>query len=132
MKKLILAAALAASLGAAHADQGDITLHTVSVHVGVTGLNNINPGIAYDVRDDVRVGALYNSYNKPSLYVAKLIPIKRRLRIGLGVITGYTWRDNDVYGKTTGILPLLAVEADLLPGVSVIWFGQAISLELKF
>ena len=130
MKKLILAAALAALTGSALADGW--TVHTRSMHFGVDGLNNNNPGLAYDVRPDVRVGALYNSYKKPSLYAAKIIPLNRYMRVGLGVITGYTWRDGDIHGKTTGILPLLAVEADLAPNISVIWLGQAINLEVKF
>jgi hypothetical protein len=137
MKFTLLAAAMALGFSYAFdasAEQGDWTIHTVSVHAGVTGLNNFNPGLAYDVRDDLRVGALYNSYEKPSLYVAKLFNIKKRFRAGVGVISGYKWDSdqNDVTGKTTGILPLVAAEFDIAPNISILWFGQAFNLEVKF
>lgn len=134
MKKTLLAIALLGGWANAFAQGNGWTVHTVSVHAATQGLNNINPGIAYDVRDDLRVGAIYNSYKKPSLYVAKLFNVRKRFRAGLGVISGYTW-DNDkggVYGKTSGILPLVAAEFDLAPGVSLLWFGEAFNLEVKF
>ena len=109
----------------------DVTVHTVSTHVGVSGMNNINPGIGIDYRD-VRFGALYNSFEKPSVYGAYIVPLHPRVRVGLGAVTGYEYRDGGFYGKTTGVLPLFAVEADITDNVSVLWFGRAINLELKF
>jgi hypothetical protein len=136
MKFTLLAAAMALGFSYtfdASAEQGDWTAHTVSVHVGVTGLNNFNPGLAYDVRDDLRVGALYNSYKKPSLYVAKLFNVGNRFRAGVGVVSGYKWESGEgVSGKTSGILPLVAAELDITNNVSIIWFGQAFNLEVKF
>lgn len=117
----------------AHADS-KWTIHTVSTHLITDDMNNVNPGLAYDVREDIRIGALYNSYNRPSLYAAKIFPIHDRVRVGLGVITGYGWDsdEHDVYGKTTGVIPLLALELDVTKHVSIIWFGEALNLELKF
>lgn len=136
MKKTIIALALALSAAGAHADQGDITVHTLSMHFGSNAdqMNNINPGIAYDIRDDLRVGALYNSYYKPSLYVAKVIRLNRRLSAGLGVISGYKWssQERDVVGETYSIIPMLAVEARISDNVSVLWFGQAFNLQVRF
>ena len=114
------------------ADEGDITVHTASVHVGASGLNNINPGIAYDLKDRLRLGALLNSFKKPSVYAAYLIPLGTKVRVGVGVITGYEYKDGRVLGKTASAIPMLAVEVDITDHVSVLWFGQALNLELKF
>jgi hypothetical protein len=136
----------------ARAEQGDITLHTVSAHVGVSGLNNINPGVGYDLTDNVRVGGFYNSYRKPSAYVAAFLNIHPRFRVGAGVISGYSFQSEDdetlksadkpecsgLCGNASGVLPLVAAEFDIVPqkgsrpGVSVVWFGQALNLEVKF
>ena len=109
------------------------TVHTVSYHVGADDLNNVNVGLGYDIAENVRIGALYNSYSKPSAYAAAFVSLNKRVRIGAGVITGYAigedWR---LEGKTTSILPLAAAEVDLTEHVSVIWFGQALNLALKF
>lgn len=134
MKKSILAMALALGLSTAAAGN-DWTIHTVSVHVGVEDLNNLNPGIGYNVTDDIRVGAFYNSYKLPSVYAAKLIPLHPRVRLGLGAITGYKLVSPDeglIVGKATGVVPLLAIEADITDNVSVIWFGRALNLEVRF
>jgi hypothetical protein len=118
------------------AAEGDVTVHTVSTHIGVSGLNNINPGVAYDVTDNFRVGALVNSYKKPSAYAALMIPMGDRLRIGAGVISGYRFSKGDedgmVQGHTAGLVPLVAVEVDITKRLSAVWMGQAINLEVKF
>ena len=114
------------------ADAGDITVHTVSVHVGASGLNNINPGVAYDLTDRLRLGALLNSFGKPSAYAAYLIPLGTKVRVGVGAVTGYQYKDGRVLGKTASAIPMLAVEVDVTKHVSVLWFGQALNLELKF
>lgn len=137
MKATVIALAVslvALSAAECQAREGGWTVHTVSAHVATRGLNNFNPGIAYDVRDDLRVGGLYNSYEKPSFYVAKLFNVRKRFRAGLGIISGYTWDqdERDVVGKTSGILPFVAAEFDLAPGVSLLWFGEAFNLEVKF
>lgn len=139
---LPLALAIGVTFAAdSHADKaGDWTIHTVSAHVGVSGLNNVNPGVGYNVTDGLRVGALYNSYKKPSAYVAGFIdfpPGQNRVRVGGGLISGYTFDTSDtadslITGKTTGIVPLVAVEVDITKNVSVVWFGQAFNLEVKF
>jgi len=117
------------------AEQGDITLHTVSAHVGISGLNNINPGIGYDLSDTVRVGAFYNSYRKPAVYALRIFPVTSRLRVGLGVVTGYRLREEHgdlvTSGKATSVLPALAVEFDITRRLSLAVLGQAINLEVK-
>ena len=115
----------------AEAAEGDITIHTVSTHIGVSGLNNINPGVAYDVTDRLRVGVLRNSFKKPSAYAALMWALHDRVHLGVGVISGYGIEDGAIIGKTAGIIPLLAVELDITDHVSVVWMGQAINLELK-
>lgn len=117
------------------ADQaGDWTIHTVSVHVGVSGLNNVNPGVGYNVTDHLRVGAFWNSYNKPSAYATGWFDLHPRVRVGAGLASGYTFVPGtwQVEGKTTGLVPVLAAEVDITDHVSVGWFGQALNLELKF
>ena len=132
--KTILAIALSATLGLAQADQGDWTVHTVSAHLITEDMNNFNPGLAYDITDNYRVGGLYNSFEKPSLYVARIFDVHSRVRVGAGIISGYKWDSdqNDVVGKTASVLPFLAVEVDVTDNVSVIWFGEALNLEVKF
>jgi len=136
MKRAALILALLA--GNVHAEGW--TLHTVSYHVQLPGgrdvddLNNFNPGLGYDVTEHARIGALYNSYKKPSVYGALFLPLGERFRIGAGIISGYTF-DSDtrrVKGKAAGIVPLVAAELDLTKHVSVAWFGQAFNLELKW
>ena len=118
------------------AEQGDITVHTVSTHIGVSGLNNINPGVAYDVTDNFKINDLVNSYKKPSLYAALMVPMGDRLRIGAGVISGYRFSKGDedgmVRGSTAGIVPLVAIEVDITKRFSAVWMGQAVNLEVKF
>jgi len=115
-----------------NAAEGDVTVHTVSTHLGGSGLNNINPGVAYDLSDRLRLGALLNSFKKPSVYAAYLIPLGTRVRAGVGAVTGYQYKDGQVLGKTASAIPMLAVEVDVTKHVSVLWFGQALNLELKF
>ena len=129
---LALACAISYVAGDANAEQGDITLHTVSLHVGASGLNNLNPGAAYGVTDHVRIGALYNSYRKPSAYVFYIHPLTDRLRLAGGVISGYRYSGGRLYGKTASAVPAIALEYDVTKQLSVVWFGQAFSLEIKY
>jgi len=113
--------------------QADWTVHTVSDHLKTTGLNNINPGIAYDFTPNFRAGGLYNSYHRPSFYAVGLAHVNSRLRLGAGVISGYKLHGKDVgKGSDTSIIPLIAVEYDLTKHVSIAWFGEVLNLELKF
>ena len=132
---LSLAIALAASQAVAE-DAGTWTIHTVSAHIGVSGLNNVNPGAGYNLTRHIRVGGFYNSYEKPSLYAAAFGDINSRVRIGAGLVSGYTFdTDSDegfLSGKTSGVVPLLALEVDITRNLSLAWFGQAINLEVKF
>jgi len=99
------------------------TVHTVSMHYQDHGqYNNINPGIAYDVFKYARVGAVVNSFYHLSTYAAAIIPVSRKMRIGLGVVTGYKG----------GPLPMVSVEYDIRPGLSILWFGTALNMEIKF
>lgn len=127
----IAALALIAGILIPAVSQAEVTLHTVSYHVGVSGMNNFNPGIAYQHKD-VRVGVLYNSFKLPTAYGAYIIPVHERVRFGVGAVTGYEWRDGGIYGKATGVLPLVAAEIDITDNVSVLWFGRALNLEVKF
>lgn len=118
----------------ARSEQGDWTIHTVSAHVGVSGLNNVNPGVGYDVTDNLRIGGFYNSYRKPSAYALGFFEVHPRFRVGAGVISGYTFTPGtwEVEGKTAGLIPAVAAELDITNNVSVVWFGQAFNLEVKF
>lgn len=105
------------------ADQGNWTVHTVSMHFSNDEeLNNINPGVAYDLFEYMRIGGVVNSYKRLSLYAVGIIPITHRLRVGVGTVNGY---DN-------GPQPMAAIEYDILPDLSILWFGKAINMELKF
>ncbi len=129
---IIISALMLFGSSATYGAEGDVTIHTVSTHVGVKGLNNINPGVAYDLTDRLRLGALLNSYKKPSAYAAYMIPILPRLRVGIGAISGYQLNGMRISGKTASVIPLFAVEVDVLKNISVVWMGQAINLEVKF
>jgi len=105
------------------ADQGGWTVHTVSMHFATDEeLNNINPGVAYDPFDHMRIGGVVNSYKQLSLYAVGIVPITPRLRIGMGGVSGYG----------DGIKSMLAVEYDIRSDLSILWFGKAINMELKF
>jgi hypothetical protein len=134
IKLTAIAAALALSASVQADQAGEWTVHTVSAHVGVSGLNNINPGIGYNVSEYIRLGALYNSYKKPSAYAVGFYDLHPRFRVGAGLISGYTFEPGtfQVTGKTAGIVPLIAAEVDITKHVSVVWFGQAFNLEVKF
>jgi len=123
---------LLAVSGAVQAAKGDITVHTVSTHFGANGMNNINPGIAYNVHDRVRFGALVNSFKLPSAYGAYLLPVTEDIRLGFGLVTGYQFKDGRILGKTNSVIPLFAVEVDVIKNVSVLWFGTAVNVTLKF
>ena len=138
MKQTLIAIALAASfcgIQVAKAEQGDISVHTLTAHVGVSGLNVVTPGVGYDLTDNVRIGGLVrNSYGFKSVYVLGYNRLNKYVSVGAGAISGYTW-DGDagqVVGKAGGVIPLLAAEFHLHENVSVTWFGQAFNLTLKF
>lgn len=100
-------------------------MHLVSTHPGQSGLNNINPGIAYNVTDDIRIGAVRNSYKRLSLYVMEVYSVTDRLRIGAGAASGYEAE----FGSP--IIPVVAVEYDITDSFSVVWFGLAFNLEWR-
>lgn len=130
---IALALGLTAALATdAHSAEGGWTVHTVSVHVGASGLNNFNPGVGYALTDNFRVGALYNSYKVPSAYALGIYNVNSRFRVGAGVISGYTYNNGAVSGKASGVLPAVAAELDITKRLSVVWFGQAFNLEFKF
>ena len=138
MKQTLIAIALAASfcgIQTARAEQGDISVHTLTAHIGVSGLNVVTPGIAYDISDNVRVGGLVrNSYGFKSAYILGYTHLNKYVSVGAGVISGYTW-DGDagqVVGQKNGVIPLLAAEFRITDHVAVTWFGQAFNLTLKF
>lgn len=145
MKTIFQIVVLTASLsGNATAEKGDVTIHTVSAHMGAPdGLNNLNFGMGFDVTNNVRIGGFYNSYSEPSAYAAAFVTIPNtggRLRVGGGAISGYAIGDNwRLKGDAKSVLPFVAAEVDIIrvkrgrkPGVTLGWFGQAINLEVKF
>ncbi len=121
--KYIIALYLFLAVSPLYADQGDWTAHTVSMHFNNDEeLNNINPGAAYDLFKYMRIGGVINSYKHLSLYAVGIIPITHRLRVGVGVVNGYN----------NGPQPMAALEYDIRPNLSILWFGKAINMELKF
>lgn len=111
----------------------EVTIHTVSVHLVTSGMNNINPGIGYDI-GPVRVGALYNSYKRPGFYAIAIAPITPRFRIGAGVISGYRFdSENRVLMQDDNhFIPYIAAEYDVTKSLSVAWMGEVLNLEYKF
>jgi len=108
--------------------QDNWTLHTVSIHPGQSGMNNINIGVAYNVTDNIRIGAVHNSYEKVSLYVVNITTINDNWRIGTGVASGY----RSEFWSSSPVIPVISVEYDITDNLSVLWFGTAINLEVKF
>jgi len=133
MKKTILALALA--LSAPLAAAGEVVVHTGSVHFGpgTDGLNNFNPGLGYDF-GSYQVGGFYNSYELPSFYGAWKWNVTDRISFGVGAITGYTWDSDEhhITGKRNGVIPLVAVGFRVTKHIGLTYFGQAISLEVRF
>ena len=138
LKAVVFVAILALGwpINEARAEQGDITVHTVSHHLQSDGLNNVNPGVAYDVTDHIRVGALYNSYKNPGAYVAAIYPMNDRVRIGAGLISWYKFQEGTIAQSDFGVIPMVAVEVDIIQtkryAVSGIWFGETLNLQIKF
>ena len=136
MKQTLIAIALAASfcgIQTVRAEQGDISVHTLTAHVGISGLEVFTPGVAYDLSDNVRVGGLWrNSYGFKSAYILGYHRLNKYVSVGAGVISGYTWDDGQVVGQKNGVIPLLAAEFRVTDNVAVTWFGQAFNLTLKF
>jgi len=128
---LLLAAALALPV-AATAVAGELMVHTVTAHVGLgQKLRTFTPGLAYTTNGK-RVGVLSNSYGKPSLYAAAIIPISQRTRIGVGAISGYKYSNMTIDDDSTSVIPLVAAEVDVTDSVTLIWFMQAINISIKF
>lgn len=111
----------------------DVTIHTVSVHLATSGMNNFNPGIGYDI-GPVRVGGLYNSYKRPGFYAIAIAPITPRFRVGAGVISGYRFdSENRVLMQDDNhFIPYIAAEYDISKSWSVAWFGEVLNIEYKF
>lgn len=136
---LVIAFFMALFSGDAFAEQGDFTFHTVSYHLVTEDMNNINPGIGYDVTDGLRVGAIYNSYEKPGVYAAGILQVHDRVKVGAGFITGYKFaRGFQVAQEDFGMIPFLGAEVDLIkakpgrPGASLIIFGEVLNLAVKY
>lgn len=86
----LLAAGLAiAACPAVRADE--LILHTVSYHSTKPGddPNNYNPGIGYSLDNGWAAGIYYNSYRRPSAYVAKDFNVAGPLGVFAGGATGY-------------------------------------------
>lgn len=68
---------------------------TYGVHLGSyhssPGYNNVNPGVYVRTGNGLQVGAYYNSYKHPSVYVAKFVPLSRHVDFMYGLATGYPW-----------------------------------------
>lgn len=107
------------------AQAGDWSFHLVSVHPGQSGMNNINPGASYRMNDNLRLGALRNSYEKTSIYVMGIAPVAPKWRVGMGLISGYQER----YGES--VIPAIAVEYDVTDSFSLVWFGLAFNVEVR-
>lgn len=123
-----LALMLAQCMHDAHADW---TVHTVSLHAQ-HGMNNLNPGLGFDLRPDWRVGAYYNSYKDVSAYSLYIHPLTDRLRIGVGLVTGYRWEGGVEKGEGRHVIPMLGLEYDINHRLSLGFFGTAVNLEVKF
>jgi hypothetical protein len=111
----------------------NLTVHTVSHHFITQDMNNVNPGLGYDVNKNLRIGGFYNSYEKPSFCSVGIANITDKFRVGVGVISGYKLQNSRIYeGKHTSLIPLIAMEYDITSDVSIAWFGEVLNLELKF
>ena len=111
---------------------GEIVVHTFTVHAGGEKLEKFTPGLGYTTNSNYRFGILRNSYKLPSIYAVKMFPVFKGVQIGMGAITGYRLKGIKIGKDEDGVIPLLAAEIDIVKNVSIIWFGQAISLALKF
>ena len=130
INRIIYALVLIAVVDSARADW---TVHTVSEHIGQSGFNNVNPGLGYDYTPSLRVGGLYNSFERPSFYAVGIYNLTDSFRIGAGVISGYVIKDWEVgQGDHDSIIPIIAMEYDISDHVSIAWFGTVLNLELKF
>lgn len=113
--------------------QADWTVHTVSDHLTREGLNNINPGLGYDVNKNFRIGGFYNSYEEPSFYAAGIANITDKFRIGAGIISGYQLKNGlAVEGSNSSIIPLVAMEYDITSDISAILIGDVLNVVFKF
>jgi len=129
MKPLIFLIILLIS---APAYSGQFMVHTFTTHIGVEGLEEYTPGLAYTNDKNYRFGILRNSFKIPSAYVAKLFPVNKHFRFGVGLVSGYKFTNGYITGSKKHIIPLLAAELDITKNVGVTWFGNAFNLILKY
>jgi hypothetical protein len=66
-----------------------VALHLGTFHASSENLNSFNPGIAVRTQCGIQAGIYYNSYRKPSAYVAYVHDFKGPFWIAGGVVTGY-------------------------------------------
>lgn len=69
--------------------------NTYGIHLGSwhssPGYNNSNPGVYVRSGNGLQVGAYYNSYSRPSVYVAKFVELSPHVDFMYGLATGYPW-----------------------------------------
>jgi len=129
MRTLILLAAL---LVCVPVQACEFVVHTFTYHAGGEKLETFTPGLGYTTNSSYSFGALRNSFKSSSIYIVKMFPIFKGVRVGMGAITGYYHKGGRVGKDEDGVIPLLAAEIDITKNVSVIWFGNAFNLTLKF
>ena len=114
---------------------GDLSFHTFSAHIKEDNREEFTPGIAF-TEGGYRFGYLRNSFKINSFYGTKIFRISDSMRLGLGVITGYEYATTEdgtgITGKNGGAIPFVAVEKDITDNISVLWFGRAVNLIVKF
>jgi hypothetical protein len=111
---------------------GQFVIHTFTTHVGVEGLEEYTPGLAYTNNKNFRLGILRNSFKLPSMYAVKLFPVSKRFKFGVGLISGYTYFNGTLIKGPRSIVPLVAAELDITKNVGVVWAGNAFNLVLKY
>lgn len=113
---------------------GTLFVHTHTYHQHQEGqeIEAFTPGLGYETDGGYRFGALRNSFGIPSVYAVKTFPENKRFRFGLGAISGYEWTGRGLRGRERGAVPIVGAEYDILDNVSVVWFGQALNLVLKW
>lgn len=133
-----LAVALLVLLLAAPASAGEWYVHTVSAHVPTNHhLNEVNLGLAYRTDGNWRLGVYRNSYMRPSGYVAKVFELAPKWNLMAGAVNGYRVSScGGTFGICQGddkeILPLIALEWQLVDHLGVIFTPGLIHLELRY
>jgi len=117
------------------ASAGTFAIHTVSRHIWLSSnhgnLNDINLGVSYENDHNIVVGADYNSFRKPSLFLAKDFQFGDHFSIYLGAVSGYTF-DQGIVGKTLGVLPMVSLGIHLTEHVSLVTMANAVNLTFQF